>query len=125
MKIFNNVKVYTGPIIAVAIVIAIITNKCVFAQLVDGISDNNAFGYCLICPEGNKPSGTGSIIGFQCQELDELGRNSLLTFRQCTDAQIRANQPDDVCGCVIPTICKYTSCVCLWPCVWCFALLLI
>jgi hypothetical protein len=66
--------------------------------------------YCLICPNGNKPTGTDSISGFQCQDLDELGRARTFTFSQCTELQLRAIQPDDKCGCGFqtpnPTPCK-------------------
>eukprot|EP00529_Nitzschia_sp_RCC80_P009946 CAMPEP_0113482372 /NCGR_PEP_ID=MMETSP0014_2-20120614/22884_1 /TAXON_ID=2857 /ORGANISM="Nitzschia sp." /LENGTH=761 /DNA_ID=CAMNT_0000375885 /DNA_START=1021 /DNA_END=3312 /DNA_ORIENTATION=+ /assembly_acc=CAM_ASM_000159 len=55
--------------------------------------------YCLICPNGQRPTSTDSIAGFQCQDLDELGRLRYFSFTECTDLQLRAIQPDDKCGC--------------------------
>eukprot|EP00529_Nitzschia_sp_RCC80_P007303 CAMPEP_0113473290 /NCGR_PEP_ID=MMETSP0014_2-20120614/17969_1 /TAXON_ID=2857 /ORGANISM="Nitzschia sp." /LENGTH=1292 /DNA_ID=CAMNT_0000366055 /DNA_START=1236 /DNA_END=5114 /DNA_ORIENTATION=+ /assembly_acc=CAM_ASM_000159 len=59
--------------------------------------------YCLICPNGNPASGTGSIGGLQCQDVDMMGRESMLTEDECIAAQIRAAGSDDPCGCIDPT----------------------
>lgn len=55
--------------------------------------------FCLLCPDGNPSTGTGSIGGNQCQDVDMMGRSRMLTEAQCLAAQIRAAQSDDPCGC--------------------------
>lgn len=56
--------------------------------------------FCLICPEGTRAMGTGSIGGMQCQDVDMMGRNSELTESECLAAQTRAAQEDDPCLCM-------------------------
>jgi hypothetical protein len=59
--------------------------------------------FCLICPNGNRATGTGSIGGLQCQDVDMMGREMMLTEDECIAAQIRSAGSDDPCGCASPT----------------------
>jgi hypothetical protein len=61
------------------------------------ITTNNP--YCLICPNGNFPTGTGQVGGRQCQEAEELGRARQLDFDTCSLLQTLALTPSDPCGC--------------------------
>lgn len=55
--------------------------------------------FCLICPDGNMATGLGILGSMQCQDVDAMGRNKMLTSEECLAAQTRAAQDDDPCGC--------------------------
>lgn len=59
--------------------------------------------FCLICPNGNAATGTGSIGGLQCQDVDMMGRAEELTEDECIGAQIAAAASLDPCGCNPPS----------------------
>ena len=55
--------------------------------------------FCLVCPNGNMATGTGLLGSMQCQDVDNMARESQLTDEECLAAQTRAAQDDDPCGC--------------------------
>mmetsp|Transcript_8162 Transcript_8162/g.20530 ORF Transcript_8162/g.20530 Transcript_8162/m.20530 type:complete len:778 (+) Transcript_8162:371-2704(+) len=59
--------------------------------------------YCLICPNGNRATGTNFLGTVQCQDADKMGRDRMFDESQCLAAQTRAAQDDDVCGCIPPS----------------------
>ena len=63
--------------------------------------------YCLICPNGNRATGTNFLGTLQCQDADKMGREKKFDESQCLAAQTRAAQDDDVCGCIPPSPGKF------------------